>query len=207
MPSTASPPHRIFLLSPASTTGRRAGYLLNPTGRSELARRLHGGAAVPLGELFAFLSGLYFRGKLGYGVRFGRAPQDEPGALVITPHRGLLSTTTPTSLDDLRAFAAGSIDAANESYRTPLLAAANRLAAFEECEFVLLGSIATPKYVEPLLQVFGDRLLYPSEFEGRGDMSRGGLLLRCIDENRELEYVPVQGAIRRGSRPPKLAPR
>jgi hypothetical protein len=32
-------------------------------------------------------------------------------------------------------------------------------------------------------------------------------MLRCVDEGRELTYVPVDGAIRRGPRPPKLGPR
>jgi hypothetical protein len=52
--------------------------------------------------------------------------------------------------------------------------------------------------------VFGERLVFPVEFVGRGDMSRGGLLLRCARDGRELEYQPVVGAIRRGKRPPKL---
>ena len=72
---------------------------------------------------------------------------------------------------------------------------------------VLLGSVASDKYVEPLTSVLGDRLLFPGEFVGRGDMSRGGLLLRCVADRRELGYVPVAGAARRGRRPARLAPR
>jgi hypothetical protein len=72
---------------------------------------------------------------------------------------------------------------------------------------VLLGSIASAKYTGPLLGTFGDRLLFPKEFVGRGDMSRGGLMLRCVDTMTELTYVPVRGAERHGERPPKLAPR
>ena len=75
-----------------------------------------------------------------------------------------------------------------------------------ECEVVLLGSVASGKYVEVLQPVFGDRLLFPSAFVGRGDMSRGGLMLRCVDSGDELEYVPIEGAVRRGRRPPKLTP-
>jgi hypothetical protein len=37
-------------------------------------------------------------------------------------------------------------------------------------------------------------------------MSRGGLLLRCARAGEELTYVPVQGAVRHGPRPPKLTP-
>jgi len=38
-------------------------------------------------------------------------------------------------------------------------------------------------------------------------MSRGGLLLRCVEEARELDDVPLAGAVRRGRRPPRLAPK
>jgi hypothetical protein len=38
-------------------------------------------------------------------------------------------------------------------------------------------------------------------------MSRGGLMLRCVDEGRELTDVPVAGAVRHGQRPPKLEKR
>jgi hypothetical protein len=75
-----------------------------------------------------------------------------------------------------------------------------------ECDVILLGSIASQKYVELLVEIFGDRLRFPVEFVGRGDMSRGGLLLRKATEGVELEYVPVLGAVRRGARPPKLPP-
>ena len=75
-----------------------------------------------------------------------------------------------------------------------------------DCEVVLLGSIASGKYVDVLQPVFGDRLVFPSAFVGRGDMSRGGLMLRCVLDGVELDYVPVAGATRRGQRPPKLEP-
>ncbi|HEY2931322.1 MAG TPA: hypothetical protein VGK99_06200 [Acidobacteriota bacterium] len=57
-----------------------------------------------------------------------------------------------------------------------------------------------------LLSVFGERLLFPAEFLGRGDMSRGGLMLRCARSGSELTYVAVSGAVRNGPRPPKLEP-
>jgi hypothetical protein len=72
---------------------------------------------------------------------------------------------------------------------------------------VLLGSIASARYVEPLLEVFGARLSVPETFAGRGDMSRGGLLLRCAATGEELVYAPAEGATRHGARPPKLDPR
>jgi hypothetical protein len=72
---------------------------------------------------------------------------------------------------------------------------------------VLLSSIASAKYVEVLRPLFGERLMFPAAFVGRGDMSRGGLLLRCVDAGTELEYTSVEGAVRRGRRPPRLSPR
>jgi hypothetical protein len=74
----------------------------------------------------------------------------------------------------------------------------------KDCEVVLLGSVATPKYVEPLLAIFGDQLVFPTEFAGRGDMSRGGLMLRCVRENAELNYVSLATGERHGPRPAKL---
>ena len=64
-------------------------------------------------------------------------------------------------------------------------------------EVVLLGSVATGKYVDVLLDALGDRLVFPIEFLGRGDMSRGALLFRAVREARELEYAPVASVVRR----------
>jgi hypothetical protein len=72
-------------------------------------------------------------------------------------------------------------------------------------EVVLLGSVATGKYVDPLTEALGERLRFPGDFVGRGDMSRGGLLLRSVRDGRELDYLPVAGSVRRGSRPARLA--
>ena len=104
------------------------------------------------------------------------------------------------------AFVTGDIDPANGRYRRPLEQSARALAAEigAECEVVLLGSVASPKYVDVLGGIFGERLRFPIDFVGRGDMSRGGLLLRRAQEGVELEYVPVAGAVLHGSRPPKL---
>ena len=71
---------------------------------------------------------------------------------------------------------------------------------------VLLGSVASPKYVDVLTAIFGERLRFPIAFVGRGDMSRGGLLLRHARDGVELEYVAVLGASVHGARPPKLPP-
>lgn len=202
----------VFLLSPASCGGRRADLLFNGRGTFLLAERLNAGETVPLAEVFSFLSGLYFRGKHVYASAFATAlpyAPGTPGVLVITTNRGLLPADTPVTLDELRSFGTVPIDLAEPRYREPLLRDARALAETlpaDRC-VVLLGSVATGKYVDLLLDVFGERLRFPREFVGRGDMSRGGLLLRCADAGTELEYVRIDGTPRRGTRPPKLGPR
>jgi hypothetical protein len=199
--------HRIFLLSPANLAGIRAGYVLKENGASDLARRLRQNG-VTLGELFTFVSGLYFRGKLAYARAFSTPPFDVSGSFVITASAGLLAPETIVTLDRLHEMAANDIVAEDSRYRAPLDRDCHllleRLGGL--CEIVLLGSIATPKYVDPLLQIFQHRLLFPTEFVGRGDMSRGGLLLRSVEAGKELLYAPVLNATRHGPKPPKLVP-
>jgi hypothetical protein len=198
---------RVFLLSPASFGGERGKLLLGRDASFELVLRLrHEGATV--GEVFSFVSSLYFRGKLAYAQRFAAPPSGAPGVSVITSSRGLLPPDTRLGLADLRSFSKSSIDADNRRYAQSLRGAAEELRArlTSASEVVLLGSIATPKYVAILLEVFGKSLLFPSEFVGRGDMSRGGLLLRAASAGTELAYLPVDGAVRHGKRPAKLTP-
>jgi hypothetical protein len=198
-------PQRVFLLSPARVDGERAEMMLSPRATFPLAQRLREPGGAPLGEVMSFLSGLYFRGKLAYAEAFARPAG---GVLVITQDAGLQSPSLPLTAAAMRQAARVDIDAANPRYRRPLEASAGALAALLRPmdEVVLLGSIASSKYVEVLAAVFGDRLLFPAEFVGRGDMSRGGLLLRCARAGTQLTYVPALGAIRTGARPPKLPP-
>jgi hypothetical protein len=197
---------RIFLLSPAFCGGERAKLLFNPTAAFPLATRLRAGG-VPIGELFAFLSGLYFRGKLAYARAFAKPPRGAAGLLVITPTRGLVDPDTLLTLDDMREFAEVNIATQSERFIEPLARDAQALANVAKgAPAILLGSIATDKYVGTLAAAFGERLRFPEEFVGRGDMSRGGLLLRSVRESAELSYIPVSGAVRRGARPPRLVP-
>ena len=201
---------RIFLLSPASAGGERARLVFNPAARFDLAQRLRTREGVMLGEVYTFLSGLYFRGKLQYALAFARPPAGVDGILVITPSRGLRPPWDKTTLATLEAYAKVDIDLRDARYTKPLMRdvqkLAKALAPHPDAEVVLLGSIASGKYVELLTSVLGPRLLFPSAFVGRGDMSRGGLCLRCVADGNELEYVPVAGAVRHGPRPPRLKP-
>jgi hypothetical protein len=198
---------RIFLLSPANASGIRAQLILREGASFPLALRLRDGR-LTLGEAFSFISGLYFRGKLAYAKAFAQPPPNRPGVLVITACGGLLSPEMLITRDALCAISSAPVAASEERYRVPLERDARLVAARvgSRCEVILLGSIATPKYVEPLLKIFGQRLLFPAEFAGRGDMSRGGLMLRCAHSGEQLTYVPVATAKRHGARPPKLPP-
>jgi hypothetical protein len=198
-------PSRIFLLSPAHCGGRRAQMLVSERAQFELAHRLRTEGA-SLAEIFTFLSGLYFRGKVAYARAFARPPAGVAGALVITTNRGLVPLDAAFSLAELQNLGTVSIEPDEPRYAEPLIRDAATIAAIADCEVILLGSVASGKYVDPLLPLFGARLRFPAEFVGRGDMSRGGLMLRCVASQNELEYIPVHGATRRGARPPKLKP-
>jgi hypothetical protein len=176
--------------------------LLRPATNFELARRVQIGDAT-LGEVFAFCSGLYFRGKLAYSRHFSRGSA-LPGPLIITPGQGLLPWDTRVGLAELETYGSVPVDLSDARYAATLRKSAEELGAAYESEMVLLGSVATGKYVDCLLPILGDRLLFPAEFVGRGDMSRGGLMLRCVAQNQELAYITVAGAVRKGTRPPRL---
>ena len=195
---------RIFLLSPAHSGGVRAGLLTRPEAAFELALRVRAGKA-NVGEVFSFCSGLYFRGKLAYARHFAQAPKGITGVQVITTSRGLVPADMELGMDELREFAAVPVDINEPRFTAPLEQSVRELARQFEGEIVLLGSIATGKYVDCLLPILGQRLLFPEEFIGRGDMSRGGLMLRCAAQGEQLHYIPVEGAVRRGRRATKIS--
>ena len=179
--------------------------LLREQATFPLAMRLREAPGVPIGEVYSFLSGLYFRGKLAYARAWARPA----GAVrVIVPGRGLVTPDLPVTHADMLEIAGVPVDVEDARYREPLTSDADELArTHPQAAAILLGSIATGKYVDILAHSFGPRLRVPLEFVGRGDMSRGGLMLRYVDEGRELTYAAVESVPRRGPRPPKLVPR
>jgi hypothetical protein len=187
-----SGPARIFLLSPANVSGIRGQRLLSPTGESNLALRLRD-SGVPLGEVYRFISSLYFRGKLDYAHRFKNPPRGIAGVQIITGD-GLMLPETIITVSELRRISANSIDEKNSDYRRRLDSDLRclRERVSDDTEIILLGSVATSKYIIPIREVFGERLLFPREFLGIGDMSRGSMLLRCCAQGAELEYRPVE---------------
>ncbi|MBC7789622.1 MAG: hypothetical protein H7Z74_06730 [Anaerolineae bacterium] len=199
-------PNKVYLLSPARCDGKRAELLLNPHADFALARQLREPEGASLGEVFSFLSGLYFRGKLTYARNFAIQAGEAMPIMIITTSRGLRTPDERVVRADLVEFAGVDIAAGDARYLEPLrrdIASLDK-AIGPDVLMILLGSIATGKYVDALMEVFGERLVFPIAFVGRGDMSRGGLLLRQVTEGRELEYAPVVGAVRHGPRPPKL---
>jgi len=180
---------------------------MGATAELPLARALRSAGGAPLSEVFSFVSSLYFRGKVAYAAAFGSPPDDLARALVISAGEGLVAVDETVTIDRLRAWRDVEIDARNEVFTRPLVEHAEALerAYGATTRFVLLGSVASDKYVRPLTAVFGDHLLFPLDFVGRGDMSRGALMLRAAREGRELPYGAIEGAARRGGRAPSIA--
>jgi hypothetical protein len=195
---------RIFLLSPANMAGVRAKLLLNPLAPFALARQLRT-AGLPVADVFTFTSGLYFRGKISYARHFASASRGDV-IRIITSNQGLIDPATVVRSKDIVAFGRNNIDPLDPKYHEPLRRDARLLAErISRGPVIFLGSIATPKYRHVLLDVFGDRLVFPIDFVGRGDMSRGGLLLKAVREDRELPYQKVADAIYTGRRAAKIS--
>ena len=134
-------------------------------------------------------------------------PRKAPGIQIITPTDGLYSPGSLVTLRDLERFATVAIDAEDSRYRYPLERDATKIAERigPKCEVVLLGSVASGKYVDVLLPIFGKRLVFPREFIGHGDMARGGLLLQRAASREELSYMPVADPARLGASASKKA--
>ncbi len=196
-------PHTVLLLSPANLSGRRGAMVMNPKADFDVARQLRSSEGAPLGDVFSFVSGLYFRGKATYARAFARPANGASAAWVISAGGGLCALDERVTPERLRGWASVSINEKNPHFTAPLARHASALldAHGPATRFVLLGSVARKKYVEPLLEIFAERLLFPAEFAGLGDMSRGALLLRAAREQRELSYTPVLGAQLSRARP------
>ncbi|MEO8381460.1 MAG: hypothetical protein ABI779_17500 [Acidobacteriota bacterium] len=190
-------PPLLFLLSPASLNGLRARQLMSPRAKFELARQYQTAEGVEIGPAFAFTSALYFRGKLAYASRFAvPCPSVEgPGVFVITSGYGLVTPDWRITEERMKRMRRIDIDVSTRNYVKPLRehaqALAHALHSEPDAQLVLLGSVATGKYVDVLHPILGDKLRFPSAFAGLGDMARGGLMLRAARLGTELEYVTL----------------
>ena len=186
---------KIFLLSPANLSGTRAKQLASPRATFATARRFQSPEGVPIADAFEFMSSLYFRGKIAYARRFA-VPSPVVGGdgiFVITSGFGLVPPDWALTEERMKRMKKIDIDVSTRNYTKPLRDHAQLLerALEPDAEVVLLGSVATGKYVEVLRPILGDRLRFPALFAGLGDMARGGLMLRAARESRELPYTTL----------------
>ena len=199
-----NPRPRIFLLSPASTEGLRAQQLTSPRARFGAAERYRSPEGVTIAEAFTFMSSLYFRGKIGYARHFAAPPPEmalgtqDDGILVIAPGFGLVPPSWRITPEEMKKLRRTPVDLKSRAYCAPMKKHVEQLRDLAPAAWVvLLGSVATGKYVDLLLPALGDRLLFPRDFAGAGDMKRGGMMLRAVREDQELAYVTLAAPRRR----------
>ena len=199
-----NPRPRIFLLSPASTEGLRAQQLTSPRARFGAAERYRSPEGVTIAEAFTFMSSLYFRGKIGYARHFAAPPPElalgtqDDGILVIAPGFGLVPPNWRITPEEMKKLRRTPVDLKSRAYCAPMKKHVEQLRDLAPAAWVvLLGSVATGKYVDLLLPALGDRLLFPRDFAGAGDMKRGGMMLRAVREDQELAYVTLAAPRRR----------
>jgi hypothetical protein len=179
----------VFLLSPANTGGIRANQFTSPRASFDAARMYRSEEGVPIALAFAFMSSLYFRGKIAYALHFA----ERENIFVIAPGFGLVAPDFRITEKEMTVMRKTPVDAKVRGYRKPLERDALKLAESlpPQSQIVLLGSVASGKYVDILWPIFGDRLRFPAAFAGLGDMSRGGLMLRAVRAGRELQYTTL----------------
>lgn len=181
----------MFLLSPADVNGIRARHILRAGARNDLALRYREGC-LAIEDAFAYMSALYFRGKLAYARAFATCGERpiEP-ARVITAGYGLVPFGWLLDPERIRKLRRTEVSLDCRAYVQPLKKSCLELASHltESDEVVLLGSVATGKYLEILLPIFGERLRFPRAFVGTGDMRRGSMMLHAARDGVELEYV------------------
>ena len=192
--------NKLFLLSPASLTGTRARQMTSAAAQFAIARLYRSEEGVPIEDAFAFMSALYFRGKIAYARRFASKEQ----IFVIAPGFGLVPPGWTITAERMKKLRRTKVDPTAAGYRKPLERDAGDLATklADDGTAILLGSVATGKYVDVLRPIFGDRLRFPAAFAGLGDMSRGSIMLRAARDGEELEYVDLD-APRHGKGKPK----
>jgi hypothetical protein len=150
-----------------------------------------------LGEVFSFLSGLYFRGKLEYARVFARAAGGDAREVhIITMTDGLVSPDAVISSADLERYAdyQGSAPATTSPLEATVRALRDRVGS--DAEVVLLGSVGTGKYTDVLVPILGRQLLFPPDVLHAGQLARGAIFLRRAQAGQELEYVPVADIVR-----------
>src|SRR5580765_5846390 len=106
----------VFLLSPASLTGLRAKQLISPRANFEAAQMYQSPEGVPIAVAFAFMSALYFRGKIAYALQF--APPEK--VFVIAPGFGLVPPDWRITPERMKVLSKTEVDVRKKNYRLPL---------------------------------------------------------------------------------------
>ena len=190
-----------FRLRAAAARGLR---LIDGSSASSLAQQLQTESGAPLCEVFAFLSSLYFRGKLAYARAFARPPHAMRGVFIVTPGAGLC-TKRRLSPRRPRRVCGGRGRSRNPHFVAPLLRDVQALVASASSTRASCCSAASLRQVRRAAAAgVRERLLFPADFVGRGDMSRGGLCCAPRAKASELDYLPVLGATRHGPRAARL---
>lgn len=183
-------PPKLFLVSPANLSGLRAKQLASPRAMFDAAVRFRSPDGVPIADAFAFMSALYFRGKIAYARHFADPPE---GVFIITSGYGLVPPDWRLTEERMKRMQKIDVDVSARNYTKPLRDSATQLASMlaPDAQVILLGSVATGKYVDVLRPILGPWLRFPKLFAGLGDMARGGLMLRAVRANKELEYTTL----------------
>lgn len=184
----------VFLLSPANVSGTRARQMLSPRAMSAAALAYRSPDGVKIADAFTFMSALYFRGKHAYARAFSvEHPRIGHTAFVIAPGYGLVPLDWRLDKERMKKLARTKVDIRSRAYTSSLRKSCQELALQLDDDdiVVLLGSVASGKYVDVLHPIFGDRLRFPGIFAGMGDMQRGSVMLKAAAAGRELEYVDL----------------
>jgi hypothetical protein len=183
-------PAKIFLISPANLSGLRAKQLASPRAKFDAAVKYRSPEGVPIADAFAFMSALYFRGKIAYARHFADPPE---GIFIITSGYGLVPPEWALTEERMKRMQKIDVDVSARNYTKPLREHALQLASMlaDDAQVILLGSVATGKYVDVLRPILGKWLRFPKVFAGLGDMARGGLMLRAVRADKELEYTTL----------------
>jgi hypothetical protein len=189
---------KIFLLSPASPSGIRAKQMTSTAAQFAVAKMYRSPEGVAIEDAFAFMSALYFRGKIAYARRFA----EEGNIFIIAPGFGLVPAGWKLDPERMKTLRRTKVDVKVPGYRRPLERDARDLSdrLGQGGTAILLGSVATGKYVDVLRPIFQHRLRFPASFAGLGDMSRGAIMLRAVRSGEELEYATFDAPRHRAER-------
>ena len=188
-----NPTPRIFLLSPASTDGLRAQQLTSPRAGFGAAERYRSPEGVTIEEAFTFMSSLYFRGKIGYARHFAAPPPElalgsrTTASWSSLPASGWCRRACRITPEEMKKLRRTPVDLKSRAYCAPMKKHVEQLRDLAPDGLGGAPGQRRDRQVRgPAAAGPRDRLLFPRDFAGAGDMKRGGMMLRAVREDREL---------------------